>query len=540
MIETAQKISTKHKWEVAFKDAAFKEAFIKQVLGTYLMKCRWFAAKNARIKRYEVRSELRYTANKETVYLLIIEAIMQTAYTESYFLPVLFTSEKEGIPSKGILGEFTINGKDGFIIDALYSSVFRDSLFQNIMNKAEKRIGNGYLKFKRGRGIPKIEAVSSKLLNADQSNTTIVYNDLYFLKIYRKLFRDTNPDFEISHFFSDQDAFKNTPVFAGAITWKREDFYDVSLGLMQQKVENEGEAWAYFLKRADRFFTKIQERKIKAIDLPKVPLYKACKIEKIPLILLDLIGINTFEQVAKLAKRTCEMHLALFSNKTNRSFSPTNFSSDYQVWLLNRLMYQLDNRINLLDLNYDKLKGKSKEYADIFIENNEIIKNRILNFDVQRLNSKRIRIHGDFHLGQILVKDEDFYILDFEGEPESTIRDRKVKQPPIKDVAGLFRSFHYAVFATIFTNESKYQLTQDELFEAGGRYYRAIVAAFLNTYLETAFENGLDIGYYKEIDFLLRYHIFEKAIYELGYELNSRPNWVVIPLKGIMQILNND
>ena len=103
----------------------------------------------------------------------------------------------------------------------------------------------------------------------------------------------------------------------------------------------------------------------------------------------------------------------------------------------------------------------------------------------------------------------------------------------------MMRSFHYSVFATIFS-EHNFKLTEAQLSTAGGRYYRAIVAVFLDTYLNVAFDNGLDIGYSKEIDFLLRYHIFEKAIYELGYELNSRPEWVIIPLKGLNQILNND
>jgi maltose alpha-D-glucosyltransferase/alpha-amylase len=151
----------------------------------------------------------------------------------------------------------------------------------------------------------------------------------------------------------------------------------------------------------------------------------------------------------------------------------------------------------------------------------------------------RIRIHGDYHLGQVLVSNGDFFILDFEGEPESTIRDRKVKQPPIKDVAGLFRSFHYSLYATVF-NHPEIGLPQELLFEIAGRLYRAITSVFLHYYTWQAFENNLDIGYRPEVDFLLRYHVFEKAIYELGYELNSRPEWVVIPLKGIMQIINND
>ena len=148
-------------------------------------------------------------------------------------------------------------------------------------------------------------------------------------------------------------------------------------------------------------------------------------------------------------------------------------------------------------------------------------------------------MHGDYHLGQILVKDDDFYILDFEGEPESTIRDRKVKQPPLKDVAGLFRSFHYAIYATIFNNSNEYKNSQETLFKAAELLYRYFTGLFLGTYVSEVQDANLNIGYHKERIFMLKYCLLEKAVYELGYELNSRPRWALIPLKGISNIINN-
>jgi maltose alpha-D-glucosyltransferase/alpha-amylase len=147
-------------------------------------------------------------------------------------------------------------------------------------------------------------------------------------------------------------------------------------------------------------------------------------------------------------------------------------------------------------------------------------------------------VHGDYHLGQILVKDDDFYILDFEGEPESTIRDRKVKQPPLKDVAGLFRSFHYAIYATIFNNIETYNLSQETLFKAGELLYSYLTGLFLGTYISVVQDANLNIGYNQERIFILEYCLLEKAVYELGYELNSRPRWALIPLKGISNIIN--
>lgn len=138
-----------------------------------------------------------------------------------------------------------------------------------------------------------------------------------------------------------------------------------------------------------------------------------------------------------------------------------------------------------------------------------------------------------------MVKDDDFYILDFEGEPESTIRDRKVKQPPLKDVAGLFRSFHYAIYATIFNNLEKYNHEKEQLFQAGEILYQYFIGLFLGTYVVTIQDANINIGYQQERVFLLKYSLLEKAVYELGYELNSRPRWAVIPLKGISNIINH-
>ena len=179
------------------------------------------------------------------------------------------------------------------------------------------------------------------------------------------------------------------------------------------------------------------------------------------------------------------------------------------------------------------------QLATEFLENKNEIRKRLVNFDWTTFKGERIRIHGDYHLGQVLVQDDDFCILDFEGEPESTIRDRKVKQPPLKDVAGLFRSFHYAIYSTIFNNGESYSKSQEELSEYGELLYKYMVAVFLETYRKITQEANLSIGYKNERIYLLKYCILEKAIYELGYELNSRPKWTIIPLKGIANIMNS-
>jgi len=240
-----------------------------------------------------------------------------------------------------------------------------------------------------------------------------------------------------------------------------------------------------------------------------------------------------------LAKRTAEMHIDLGSEFEDTAFTPTHFNGDYSVWLKNRMIYQFQNRLNIIENNLHKLEGYSLELAKDLLSKKSLIRSKFLRFDWTKLKGERIRVHGDYHLGQILVQDDDFYILDFEGEPESTIRDRQVKQPPMKDVAGLFRSFHYAIYATIFNNQDCYKQSQEELFKAAELLYGYFAGIFLETYVQTVEQANLNIGYSQERNFILEYCLLEKAVYELGYELNSRPTWAIIPLKGISNLINN-
>jgi trehalose synthase-fused probable maltokinase len=308
---------------------------------------------------------------------------------------------------------------------------------------------------------------------------------------------------------------------------------------MQEMVANEGDAWEYMLNELHNVFSNLELKNIDVNSLPTNELYTRLKIEDVPKQIIDWVGVDLFQKIQTLGNRTAEMHVVLGSEFEDTSFTPTHFNGDYTVWLKNRLLYQFQNRLNTIENNLHKLEGLALELAKEFLDNKNIIRKRFVNFDWTKLKGERIRVHGDYHLGQVLVKNDDFYILDFEGEPESTIRDRKVKQPPLKDVAGMFRSFHYAIYATIFNNNEKYEQSQKTLFVAAEVLYSYFTSVFLATYIDAILEANLNIGYNQERNFILKYCLLEKAVYELGYELNSRPRWALIPLKGISNIINH-
>jgi len=343
----------------------------------------------------------------------------------------------------------------------------------------------------------------------------------------------------MSRFLSEKKNFKNTPGYLGSIQIKDQENVNITIGLMQQLVPNDGDALDYFLTEMHKVFSNLEYKNIDIKQLPIAKRFERLYIQDIPAQIIDWVGLNLFVKVQKLAERTAEMHIALGSEFGNTAFTPTHFNGDYEVWLKNRLLYQFQNRLNIVENNIHRLDGLVLDLAKEFLSRKNEIRQHFVNFNWTKLKGERIRIHGDYHLGQVLVNNDDFYLLDFEGEPESTIRDRKVKQPPLKDVAGLFRSFHYAIYSTIFTNQESYTKSQQELFKYGELLYKYMVAVFLETYREVTQNANLSIGYTNERIYLLKYCLLEKAIYELGYELNSRPKWTIIPLKGIVNILNS-
>jgi maltose alpha-D-glucosyltransferase / alpha-amylase len=521
-------------WNNAFEDENFVKIFASDILENYIINKRWYGGKASTLKYIEVIHTFKINSNDNTYFGVLLEVNFKEAFYQHYFMPLAFMSE-EDLDTNTIIAPVKMNEQEGYLVDALHQEDFRKLLFEKTIHS--KKNDESKVKFHKGKTLQDKEYVSSRFMGVEQSNTSIIYNDDLVLKIFRRIYISMNPDYEISRFLSDRMKFNYSPAYKGSISIESSEG-NITLGLMQELVPNQGDAWKYMLEEVDRIFENLKTKKITIDKIPEVELFKRLKINDIPQEIINWTGLDIFMKIKTLATRTAEMHIALGSDIHETAFTPVAFNGDYSVWLKNRLTYQFQNRLNILENNLHKLDGLALKLANQFLDNKKEIRKAFLDFDWTQMKSERIRIHGDYHLGQVLVNGDDFFILDFEGEPESTIRDRKVKQPPLKDVAGMFRSFHYAIYATIFNSNDKYPYKQEEIFKAGEILYKYFVGVFLKTYTEVAQAGNLDIGYIKEINFLLKYCLLEKAIYELGYELNSRPRWSVIPLTGIASIMN--
>ena len=522
-------------WKEAFENEEFLSAFTNEILERYIPKKRWYAGKSSSLKYIEINDYFDMHSDKNHYFGILIEVHFKESFFQNYFLPIAFMAGEE-LDTNTLISAASFNGQEGYLVDALHIEEYRRLLYENIMNQS---IGFDSVQFHKSSKIAFEGYESSNFLGAEQSNTSIVYNKKYILKIFRRIYISTNPDYEISRFLTEVADYPNTPKYAGSINLNVGEENDtITLGLMQDFIPNQGDAWKYFLNEIDEIFSAIKTKSVDLETIDDVVLYKKIKHVNLPKPLLNWVGGEFFSKIEQLAKRTAEMHVALGSDSRDTAFVPDNFNGDYEVWLKNRLIYQFQNRLNTIENNFHKLSGESLEMAQEFLSRKREIRRRFLDFNWTKLKSERIRIHGDYHLGQVLVKDDDFYILDFEGEPESTIRDRKVKQPPIKDVAGLLRSFHYAIYSVILNNPDKFEIDREEAMAYGERLYKYITGVFLSDYINYVQQNNLNIGYIKEVEFLLKYTMLEKAVYELGYELNSRPRWAIIPLKGIISIIN--
>jgi trehalose synthase-fused probable maltokinase len=523
-------------WEELLDNKDFIEVFLSEVLEDYIIKQRWYGGKASNIKYVELSEYFRIQQHGEVYFGLLLEIDFEEAFFHHYFLPIAFVTDVDFAKSDRIL-PINIQGQQGFIIDAINLEAFRKLVFERILNAAP--FDRTKVQYHKSESFKDVVYESSRFMGLEQSNTSIIYNEQYVLKFFRRIFADKNPDYEMSRFLSEIKDFQNTPSYQGSLNIIDSDHVNVTIALMQKMVPNDGDAWDYMLKELKVVFQNLDSKHIDIGSLPKVDMFDRLQINEVRPEIIDWVGLNLLVKIKQLAVRTAEMHIVLGSESEDTAFTPTHFNGDYEVWLKNRLLYQFQNRLNTVENRMHKLDGMALDLAKEFLEKKTLIRKRITNFDWTKLKGERIRVHGDYHLGQILVTNGDFYILDFEGEPESTIRDRKVKQPPLKDVAGLFRSFHYAIYATIFNNTDAINRSQEELFAAAEVLYCYLTSVFLGTYIDEIQDANLNIGYNQERIFILKYCLLEKAVYEIGYELNSRPRWALIPLKGISNIINH-
>jgi len=536
-------------WEDIITDATLAE-LENDLLPDYLMKMRWFGGKARSVQSLRVAGITPIPVAGNKVMLVLIEASYKSGLPELYQLMIGFLSDKEAAAMKdnypnSPICTATVDGHKGILYDAIYSNAVQQQLLAHMaaqhsipVDDTEDIVCSGSKNLKQY--VKGKDNIKSKILSAEQSNTSIVFDNAFFLKIYRKVDRSINPDLEITHFLTEKTSFTHIPAYAGAIEWASGNG-TIVLGMMQEMVENNVDGWTYVLDRLKVFNEKILSDSKHGALLASTgtDLLNATSYESLPPELKTLLDAAVTERIRTLGIRTGEMHLALASADDNPAFKPEEFSLHYQRSLFSSFQSLVRTAFQALSKNLKKLPDDVKAEAEEVLSMKEAILTRLKMIYRKKLDIQKIRIHGDFHLGQTLFTGKDIYIIDFEGEPARPYSERRLKRSALRDVAGMLRSFHYAAYGSLLLNHNVQPDDVKKLMSYVEQWQRNMAGFYLQAYMETVKGSMLMPKDKEDIEVLLGTYILEKAIYELNYELNNRPDWVIIPIRGIKAIMNN-
>jgi maltose alpha-D-glucosyltransferase / alpha-amylase len=527
---------------------------LEELLPAYLQARRWFGGKARPIKSATVREAVRLPAASQGANLLLVEVQYLEGEPQTYVLPLTVAAGDRAERVRAELPHAPVAwvradgaAEDGMLYDAFADRGVCATLLEGIARRRHLRGAHGDLLFTptaaERRGL--VESLRTNppepaLIRAEQSNTSVVFGDRFILKLFRRLEPGINPDLEIGRFLNDRAAFPHVPPVAGAIEYRSGRKEPATLAILQRFVPNQGDAWQYTLDDLRRYYDRAATQPEPNLALPAAPLLDLAAGE-IPTAAAEMI--RTYVESARLlGQRTAELHRALASDPVDPQFAPEPFTPLYQRSLYQSMRTLTRQTLLMLSRRVKDLPESLRSAAqEILGAENEILKRFHMLTD-HKIGAMRIRCHGDFHLGQVLYTGKDFVIIDFEGEPARSLTERRLKRPSLRDVAGMLRSFHYAAYAALFDLAARGGLSEspDALprLEAHARFWHVWVSAsFMKAYLDVAGDAPFMPKARADAQVLLDAHLLEKAVYELGYELNNRPNWARIPVTGILELL---
>jgi maltose alpha-D-glucosyltransferase / alpha-amylase len=510
-----------------------REQLEREILPNYVHTCRWFGSKARTFRDLKVVEQLPIPAGENGAQLWFVEINYLDAPTERYALPVKIASGEAArsvsqSAQHAVVAHFA-GGNGPILFDAIWDAAFRSQLLDAILKRQSIKGRVSDLVGVASGGLDENDLVvsgDSHILSAEQSNSSMLFGNRLFLKLYRKVEDGVNPDVEITRFLTEEARFPNVPAFVGALEYRRAKAEPSVLCLLQRAVPNEGDVWTLTVDAIGRYYERVLERKA---DLQG-------EITPPAALLDELMGGVYREKASLLGQRTGELHRALASGTRNPAFAPEPFNAMAQRSVYQNMRATLRRTFTLVEKKLADLPAAFRDEAkEVLAAEREILarEKRLLD---RRTNAAKIRIHGDYHLGQLLYTGKDFVILDFEGEPARPLSERKLKRSALRDVAGMMRSFQYAAYSALWQPAMR---KEDVPFleRWADLWYRQMSSVFLESYLRATRDAIFVPKNSDDLQIMLEAYLLDKAVYEIGYELNNRPNWVVIPIRGIKHIL---
>jgi maltose alpha-D-glucosyltransferase/alpha-amylase len=534
------------RWEELFRGRNL-ERLENILLPSYFQRSRWFGGKARKIIRVRLTDTIPLPSMEQTA-LLLTEIHYPSGENDQYQLPLVFVpaervEQGNGTFDRRVIARIVLNGEDGFLCDAAYESGFRKRLIELVLQRQTWQGEAGWISGLTGQKVEEYHKDGEKtlmescLIGSEQSNTSMKFGGNLCLKLYRKIDTGIAPEVEMSRKLTELTRFRNLPFYLGSLEYSRNQRERYSLGILQNYVPNEGDGWQLSLDHVLRYYEDVLSRTAKGIQPPPLPKLSGEPL-LLPEIMHDLIGEFYLEMVEKLSERTAGMHCALSSLDADPEFAPEPFTILYQRSIYQAMTEQVKRSMMLLREIIHSLSGDRMDLAMHLLEREKDILDQFEPIRKEKIDTIKVRIHGDFHLGQVLYTGNDFFIIDFEGEPARSLSERKIKRSVYRDLAGMLRSFHYAAFNVLMHNASIRKEDREVLEPWAELWSFYIGQHFIDVYTEKTKGRQLIPAHARQRELLLRGYLMNKAIYELNYELNNRPEWAAIPMKGILGLID--
>jgi maltose alpha-D-glucosyltransferase/alpha-amylase len=527
-------------------------ANLERAMTAYLPHARWFRGKARELKSTAIAASWPMGNGAGGACIALVNAEFAHGDPETYVMPLgIATGEKAAdlrarFPERAIADVDLASrsgAQDGLIHDATLDPAFCNSMLEAIVRGRHIRAGDAKVSGTTTHAVRQIlgaafDGLEPRMLRAEQSNTSIVFGDRTIMKLFRRVEPGVNPELEMTRFLTERAHFSHSPQLAGWLQYQPHRAEPRTLAVLQGFIANQGDAWEFTRAELRRYF----ERAATRTELPPAP-------GRALIDLLDEEGpdpaanhaIGAYLGAARLiGQRVAEMHLALCADKDDPQFAPEPCTALYQRSSYQSMRNLQGQTMRLLHGRMAALPKEVRPLAQKLAAWQPEISACFEAYLKQHVSVVRIRTHGDLHLGQILHTGKDFAIIDFEGEPARALAERRRKRAALRDVAGMLRSFDYAVHSMLLELLAAGMLAERSpvAFEPWANLWETWASwAFLKGYVSHAGGSPLVPEDRGELRVLLDAFVIEKAIYELGYELNNRPDWVQIPLEGIARIL---
>jgi maltose alpha-D-glucosyltransferase / alpha-amylase len=421
----------------------------------------------------------------------------------------------------------------GLLLDAMADESFCRHVVEAMGKNRDFGLGEGKVHFSATEVFGELageEALSElgvRRAEVEQTNSSVILGERLILKAYRRLQKGTNPDLEIGRYLTEEVRFENTPPLAGAVEYQGPDGETTTLGLLQGFVESQGDGWSYVLDYLGRY---LEDRLVTSWSLESEEGAEAEWEER------GAEDAFFAGLMRTLGLRTGELHAAFAAPTDDPSFAPEPATPEEVAGWAEAILAELRRTFDMLKRRRDRMPEEVVPDANRLLGLRGELTRRVKDVSRGGFGVVKTRHHGDYHLGQVLVVGNDFQIIDFEGEPARPLAERRRKHSPLRDVAGMLRSFDYAARSAVM-NLGAERAEQLESLEPWVRLWQERAReAFLEGYAEGA-RGAASYPDEEHARTLVELFTLEKALYEIRYELDNRPDWVGIPIGGILDLL---